>query len=251
MNLPGRRFVQLCQITRNPVTVASVVTRRSGNWRADFRVGQLTLKARLSDVGAIADVALEDDYAFLRGVEWAGGRPAPLVLDLGGNIGCFAAFALTACPGAEIHSVEPSPDTFAVLDENRRRHRHFNWHTHQLAIAQTNGPVRFTTVPSSTSRRISSGADGVVVQGETFDDFVTRVAGARPVALCKMDIEGAEIPILAARVEAFDRIERFVVEVHGSPDDLEMVLARLRASFPSVEMVAGRRSSKAVLHAWR
>jgi hypothetical protein len=42
----------------------------------------------------------------------------PVILDIGANVGSFAAWALGRWPGAHIHCYEPLPDNFVLLQKN-------------------------------------------------------------------------------------------------------------------------------------
>jgi hypothetical protein len=89
------------------------------------------------------------------------------------------------------------------------------------------------------------------VEAEAFDSFVTRVTNGRRVFLCKMDIEGAEVPIFSGAMNSLAWIDHFIVEVHGPVTNVALVTERLSTVFSNVEAVPGRRSSKAMIHAWR
>ena len=91
----------------------------------------------------------------------------------------------------------------------------------------------------------------MTVRAEAFDSFVTRVARGRRVFLCKMDIEGAEVPIFAGAMNILRQIDHFVVEVHGPAANVDLVSGRLLAAFPNLEMIPGRRASKPLFYAWR
>jgi FkbM family methyltransferase len=49
-------------------------------------------------------------------------RGAPLVVDVGANIGLFSLFALTENPRATVIAVEPAPQLFAILERNLNHH---------------------------------------------------------------------------------------------------------------------------------
>ena len=245
----GRAFVRLVGIAQNPLCVIRLLLRDL-DWRGDFRIGRLVLSARGADIGAISDVAIEDEYGFVRALDFP--STSALILDLGANVGCFSALVLSTWPDSEVHSIEPSPDTFAILSENRERYPRLRWHTHRLAIAASSGTVLFHNEGPSTSRKLSpSATTGVAVEAEEFDSFVKRVAGQRRVFICKMDIEGAEVPIFAGPMDSLSQIDHFIVEVHGPAENAKAAMDRLSAAFPHVEMVQGRRSSKPMIHAWR
>jgi FkbM family methyltransferase len=241
-----RYLLQLAAIARHPLSLVPLFAFRN-QWRTRFRIGKLTLGARRCDLGAVAEIGIHDEYGFIRKLAF----PDPaLVLDLGANIGCFSALVFSVRDDAEVHSVEPSPDTSALLEQNRERYPNLRWTTHRIAIATHDGTGSFSDYGPSTARKLAEG-EGVPVKTESFDNFVGRIAGARRVFLCKMDIEGAEIPIFATGSGVLDRIDHFVVEVHGPPDNARLVKAALSAAYPRLEVVEGRRSMKPVFHAWR
>jgi FkbM family methyltransferase len=233
----------------NPLSVVPLLLARHSQWRTSFRIGKLVVSARRADLTAISECADHGEYDFVTRLA----APADaLILDLGANVGCFSALVFSHYADAEVHSVEPSPDTFRVLERNRRRYPRLDWHVHRLAIAATTGRVTFTDGGASTARRLIPGGRGVDVEAERFSAFVSRIAGSRPIFLCKMDIEGAELPIFAAGdVAAFEQIEHLVVEVHGGVEECRMVTRVLSSAFPQLETIARPTSSKPLIHAWR
>ena len=246
----GRRLFRLFSIAPNPLSVIPLLLLRRSGRRADFRVGNLVLSARRTDLGAISEIAIEDEYGFIKQLAFP--SSGALVLDIGANMGCFSALLLSTCPDAEVHSVEPSPDTFVLLSENRARYSTLRWHTHHSAIAADTGTFQFHNDGPSTARKLSPlTAGGVLVDTEAFDSFVTRVARSRRIFLCKMDIEGAEIPIFSGPMNTLAQIDHFIVEVHGPAANAALVTDRLSATFPHVQVIQGRRSSKPMIHAWR
>src|SRR4051812_9193427 len=101
----GRRLYRLFSIARNPLSVIPLLLLRRIDWRADFRVGRLILSARRADLGAISEIAIEDEYGFVKQLAFPGSEA--LVLDIGANMGCFSALVFSTCPDGEVHSVEP------------------------------------------------------------------------------------------------------------------------------------------------
>jgi FkbM family methyltransferase len=246
----GGWLLQLVSAARNPLSVFPLLLFREIDQRVDFRVGRLTLSARRADLTAISETAIDGEYGFMKQLSFP--ETSALVLDLGANIGCFSALVFSTCPDAEVHSVEPSPDTFALLSSNRARYPLLRWHIHQSAIAAESGTLRFHNDGPSTGRKLSPfTTGGVQVETEALDSFVTRVAGGRRIFLCKMDIEGAEIPIFSGAMKTLPQIDHFIIEVHGSDANATSVTDRLSATFPHVKAIQGRRSAKPMIHAWR
>lgn len=237
---------RLATIASHPLSLIPLFVFRD-RWRTDFQVGELTIGARHSDLTAVSEVGLQGEYGFIRSLDFP---EHALVLDLGANIGCFAAVVLSARRDAEVHSVEPSPDTSAVLTRNRERYPGLRWHVHQMAIADRDGALTFSNEGPSTARKVSANR-GVEVRSESFDSFVRRIAGNRRVFLCKMDIEGAEVPIFTAGSTVLHQIDHFVIEVHGPPANGQLVENALVSAFPHVRRRSDRLSKKPVFHASR
>lgn len=132
-------------------------------------------------------------------------KPGDICLDLGANMGIYT--EKLAATGAEVHAYEPDPHCFAALE--RRFAGRANVHLHPKAVAAEPGQFLlrrtrdFLTDPDAQSTSSSIVADSpaifdeenaVMVQTEAFHDVVRGFG--RPVALVKMDIEGAEFGIL-------------------------------------------------------
>lgn len=245
----GRRFVRMLQIARNPLSVIPLLLFRGLHSSRQFRVGNFFLSARRTDLGAVSEIAIEGEYGFVKQLTFP--RANALFLDIGANIGCFSALVFSTCVSAEVHSMEPSPDTFAVLSENRARYPFLAWHLHRSAVSAETGTSRFHNEGPSGSRKLSPQDGSAVVDVEAFDSFVTRIANGRRVFLCKMDVEGAEVPIFSGMMRTLTRIEHFIVEVHGPATNARMITEKLAAAFPHVRTVSGRSSPKAMIHAWR
>lgn len=241
-----KRWVELATIARQPLSLIPLFVLRKW-WRTDFRIGGLMMGARYADLGGVSEIGIHHEYGFVRTLAFP---DHALVLDLGANIGCFAGLVFSVRDDLEVHSVEPSPDTNALLNRNRARYPHLHWVTHQVAIAVHAGTAQFAIHGASTARKISEHS-GVAVRVESFDGFVQRIAGDRRVFLCKMDIEGAEVPIFRSGSAVFSQIDHVVVEVHGSQENGNLVRDALSAAFPRLEVLEGRRSTKPVFHAWR
>lgn len=140
--------------------------------------------------------------------------PAPKVVDLGANIGLFGAWILGRFPAARIVALEPDPSNArvhrAAIAANGLENR---WRLVEAAAATSAGRVRFAADSFTTSH--AAGSDEEAIDVEAVDVFPL-LAGAD---LVKIDIEGAEWPILAdSRVSELDAAA-IVLEYHveGAP----------------------------------
>lgn len=130
--------------------------------------------------------------------------PGDVCLDLGANMGTFT--EKLAATGAEVHAYEPDPFCFAALE--KRFAGRANVHLHQQAIAHENGTIKLRRSKEfHSSPELYSLGSSIVINNASMDDVntievqmcsfveVVRQLG-RPVAIVKMDIEGAEFAIL-------------------------------------------------------
>jgi FkbM family methyltransferase len=153
-------------------------------------------------------------------------REGDLVLDAGANVGDVT--AKFADRGATVHAFEPDPYAFAKLSE--RFAGLANVTLHNAAIGDAPGVVKlyrapsFETDPTLLSQSSSLFADKVNVATEDaisvaqidIVDFIRALDA--PVRIMKIDIEGAEVPVLEALIASglMDRIERIFAETHES-----------------------------------
>ena len=165
--------------------------------------------------------------------------PDSNVLDLGANIGQFAK-AITERFGCRCVAVEPSPGPFSAIPEGPRIAKI------RAAVGERSGVMPFHVaseiVASSLSYKPASHTDTIDVRVMSLEELVGQL-GWPLVDLLKIDIEGAEIGMLAAcSDEVLGRIAQITVEFHDfcgitPAADVERILARLHAlGFFSVRM---------------
>jgi FkbM family methyltransferase len=144
------------------------------------------------------------------------------VVDLGANIGLFGAFIRRRFPTARIVAFEPDPANAAVL----RRSIEANggddaWHLVQACAQTVDGEVPFAVDEFTSSRIEANSARGIVVPALDVFPFL------EDVDLLKIDIEGAEWPILADPRFGAGVAKTLALEYHpyGSPEPDARVLA--------------------------
>lgn len=154
----------------------------------------------------------------------AGMGPGDVCLDLGANLGVFT--EKLAQTGALVHAYEPDPYAFDIA---YKRVGHLpNVVLHNEAVAVTGGTftmrrsVKFDRRPAAATAGSTIvftdpkkfKADGFDVTVRSFRDVLAEIG--RPVAIVKMDIEGAEFDILRdifAHPAEFD-IDALYCETH-------------------------------------
>jgi FkbM family methyltransferase len=172
------------------------------------------------------------------------GRPF-VCLDLGANVGSVT--LRLAATGATVHAFEPDPWAFARLSAATEALA--NVVRHAAAVSDREGAAllhryrAFARNPARGSAGSSIMGDARTHGGETVAvpcvDLVAFLRDlGRPVALVKMDVEGAEVPILERLLDAPERklIGALFVETHGGmyPGQLRR-LARLRRRAAALE----------------
>lgn len=171
-------------------------------------------------------------------------RPGDVTVDCGANRGDVT--EVLASSGATVHAFEPDPYNIAHLQD--RFATAANVTVHPVAVGTEAGTVRlmraanwdddpdFASVKSTVvvgGRKIADG-EGIDVEMIDFPAFLRGLVGQHGrVAFVKMDIEGAELDLLSAMLEArlFDGIQLTVAETHERKfKDLRPRFADLRTA---------------------
>jgi FkbM family methyltransferase len=167
-------------------------------------------------------------------------RPGDLFVDVGANIGYYSLLAsrLVGDEGAVV-SIEASPAIFEQLGENVARNHARN--VRMVNVAVSDRPGELTLYGGSKwNRGSSSTLPGAlrtveaVVLAAPLDDVLTDDERSR-VRLIKIDIEGAELPVLRRLLDTLDRYPEqmhLIVEMapQTSGDALAEVFDRLVAT---------------------
>lgn len=206
--------------------------------------GRIPLLPGSFDYGVFREVFLKDDYR-LRALR---GQRLGCVIDLGANIGIFAA---RIAPQADrVLAFEPIPATYRRLERSMEAYPHVEAFCQAVAGRAGNlrlyRPVdeRHTVLHTVRQRYEYSGHDDV--PAVTLDD-VFGEHGVERCDLLKMDVEGAEFDILyATSADTLGRIERIHGEYHDcGPEDprkrIEHLAAFLEEAGFTVEVAPMRR----------
>lgn len=143
-------------------------------------------------------------------------RGAPLIIDLGANIGLSALYFSMIWPKARIVAVEPDAENFELLRRNVAAASNID--TIEAAAASKPGKLRIVD-PDAPKNAVRTAADGqgngVEVDALTIRDLLDRYIpqGCIPFII-KIDIEGAESELFSANVEWIDEFPLMVVELH-------------------------------------
>lgn len=200
-------------------------------WRYETRLPDGTvLKHRAHDLCVINEVAKEDVYGLFRI------KPGETVVDCGAHIGAFALMAARKVgPSGRVLAVEPGPESGALLAENAARAGLAQLDIRACALGDRDG---VTELYLGTGPEGNPAADTVF---PTADRRAMRVPMRRldgvlkeerlgAVDHLKIDVEGAELMLLAGARETLARTRRVVMEVHPERLDPEAVLSVLKSA---------------------
>jgi FkbM family methyltransferase len=140
-----------------------------------------------------------------------------IVYDVGANIGYFTLeFARAVGKNGKVHSFEPHPEIFKVLQRNIKRNHYNNVTMHNVACSDKNGEgeLYFSTENEGNHKIVKNinSNNSKVVSTVKLSDFVLK---EKP-RLIKMDIEGAELLALKGVGNDILKIENidFILEYH-------------------------------------
>lgn len=156
---------------------------------------------------------------------WALGR-GDVAVDCGANVGHYT--AIMARGGATVYAFEPNPHAFAALAERFRGAGNVHCREQAVHVEDTRLPLYLHENAAADPLHWSTGSSlirgkpnvdasrFVEVEAIDFAAFIERLG--RPVALVKMDIEGAEAAVLARLIErgTVSKIRHLLVETHDA-----------------------------------
>jgi len=182
--------------------------------------------------------AARAERAFLQAA--AGLGAADIAIDCGANVGRYT--EVLARSGARVYAFEPNPDAFTEL--RRRMSAYSNVVCLNQAVAAQGGRVCLYLHENAASDPLhwSTGSSLLAIKGNVdrncyveveavdFVDFLRALAA--PVALVKMDIEGAEVALLEHLLDqpqALAAVGRLFAETHEHKiPELRAATGRLR-----------------------
>jgi len=150
----------------------------------------------------------------------------PVIIDCGANIGVSCLFFRRMYPGCRLFPYEADPLNAGLLRTNLQNNGIVDSEVIEAAVWTHAKGVRFET-GSSDAGRIVGGRGGKRCRSVRLRDELRR---HRTVDFLKMDIEGAEVDVLADCGEALSRVKFLYVEYHaweGSPQRLHELLGLL------------------------
>lgn len=162
----------------------------------------------------------------------------PVIVDCGANIGIATLYLKWKFPNAVIHSLEPDPSAFAMLQKNIVNNNLRDVNLYNNAAMPQEGELDFFISPENKASLMMSTLQGrldkerITVKGIDFSAFINQV---KP-ALLKIDIEGAEKKVFPKLEEtnALKHLDEITMEYHhkidGEKSDLSEMLCLFERS---------------------
>jgi FkbM family methyltransferase len=173
--------------------------------------------------GALTGAHLGSLLAILAQKKWLERAGITTILDVGAHEGEFASAVVRVLPRARVCSFEPLPDCYEKLSKRFRRNPRVQ--SFNVALSDSTGTAEFFRSSFSKSSSLLPMADlhreafpwsadskAIEVPLDTLDRVASKLDLAAPVLL-KIDVQGAELRVLAGAGEALKKIDHVLVEV--------------------------------------
>jgi FkbM family methyltransferase len=178
-----------------------------------------------SFLSAYEEVFADRIYAFRARTD------APLVLDLGANVGVGVVYFKQLYPKARVVAYEPDPQIFACLERNVRSRGLADVELHRAAVWTETTTLSFEADGADGGHvGRETGERSTRVQAESIRTILERHAS---IDFLKMDIEGAENQVIPACADLLSRADHVFVEYHGrstAPQRLHEIVDALAAA---------------------
>jgi FkbM family methyltransferase len=160
------------------------------------------------------EIVIEDTYG-LRKLKASHGDSIKTIIDIGGNLGVFSAFAREIFPQARIISLEAVHDTFISLKENLLP---YNVETYNMAFGDGSELFFKKCEDHSGANQFKKEqtASNISIKSKTLSQIFTELKIEGPYVI-KMDIEGSEMFLYedAASYNILRGCEYFTMEYHN------------------------------------
>lgn len=145
------------------------------------------------------------------------------IIDCGSNIGLSAIYLKSICPTATIELFEPDNKNFELLKKNVASCGLQNVVLHNKAIWKGNTILHFKNQGTLASRvDTTAKSEGTKVEAIRLRDLMTR-----EIDFLKMDIEGAEYPVVKDIEDKLYLVKNFFLEYHGKFEENDQLIEML------------------------
>ena len=201
-----------------PLLLDLLRAKRS-DYRAECNGLSFDLQAGCHEWYTLYENVIREDY-FAHGITV---REGDTVIDIGANFGSFAIVAARKVgPAGRVIAFEPNPDVCERLTRNVAINALGNIAVRNEAVGGEDGEIvlllqkrsSLTTTFSTIDQRVSEGTRPITVKATAIASILRTVGG--PVALLKIDCEGAEYDIFdGLDRESMARVRQITMELHA------------------------------------
>jgi FkbM family methyltransferase len=205
---------------------ANRVRNQDGEIRQGVGRG-LRFNAGSSIVGYMLGTAEPDMQAALKALI----RPGMTVYDIGANVGFISIIAAHLVgPKGRVVAFEPLPSNARQIKYNASLNNFSHVAVREEALGNQEGQACFQVTDFATTGRLENGVVNKEKRGELVVtvrrlDTVITEAGITPPDLIKMDVEGAEVDVLAGASRTLATARPvMLIELHGTNDPVALSL---------------------------
>ena len=225
-----RRLAQCCPSAARPLVRLVAKSRFSCHWLVNALLQDLGMYDRIPAYIASLDLYVPrevlDFYLNFEPLTQQYFRqalaPGMTVVDVGAHIGYYTVLAASVV-GAQgaVYAIEPCADNRRLLERNLRRRALTNVTVCPCAAGRVSQSRAFHVADSSAlhafyAHPLSRGTRTIAVQERPLDELLDP-----PVGVIKIDVEGAELEVLAGAENVLRRSPKLSLFVEWNPDCLE------------------------------
>jgi FkbM family methyltransferase len=167
-------------------------------------------------------------------------QPQPVIIDGGSNIGLSVIYFKQLYPDSRIYAFEADPNVFKVLATNVQSFGYDDVQLINKAIWKSEGTLEFDSegadggrVSDQTKQTNQTESDALSPIAKKIEVATVRLGSYldQPIALLKLDIEGAEVEVISDCVDYLPNVEHIFIEYHSfanQPQRLNELLEILR-----------------------
>lgn len=133
------------------------------------------------------------------------------ILDCGAHIGLSVIYLSSICPSARIVAFEPDEKNFALLQKNMISHQLKTVVLKNEAVWTEDTELRFTSEGNMSSRIVSDNTGTITVKATRLKNYLNK-----HIHFLKLDIEGAEYPVIKDIASDLQNVNKMFIEYHGN-----------------------------------
>jgi FkbM family methyltransferase len=189
------------------------------SFRANLRKKTVTLFGR--------NISYSNEFWFLHSLHeifvdktywFKSDSPTPTILDCGSNVGLSVIYFKQLYPQSKVIAFEPDASNFNLLQRNLTSFGLTDVELNKKAIWSEDTVLLFSSSASSVGSKVDK--ESVEGHGERVEAVsLSSYLKNQVVDFLKLDIEGAEVEVIASSREYLKNVKNIFIEYHSLPDD--------------------------------